>query len=74
MYPAGFALILVASLISRSRNKGNSETGESGDDSARMKFDRSIRMQKAMERLDFATKSQEQQKRVSSSQDYEEEY
>ena len=72
MYPAGLGFILVASLISRFRNK----KGE-GDDSSKMKLDRSIRMQHAMERLDFATKSEEQQKHVSSSsqgQYYDEDY
>lgn len=72
MYPAGLGFILMASLISRYRNKK-----EKGADASKMKLDRSIRMQHAMERLDFATKSEEQKKRVSSSsqeQYYDEDY
>ena len=48
VYPIGLGLILAASLVSRYRNK-DSEGEE------KKKEDRSIRMHRAMERLDFVT-------------------
>jgi len=69
VYPAGFAFILVASLISRSRNSENDSTDDDDSKMSKLKNDRAVRMHKAMERLDFATRNPEAQARMS--QDYE---
>jgi hypothetical protein len=83
VYPIGFGLILLGtfalstnhltlvlgSLVSRYRNKDKEVEDE---DEKKLKMDRSIRMHKAMERLDFATKPVDERKRMKS--EYEDEY
>ena len=62
-------MILIASLISRARNSDVESSGDEDPKLSKLKSDRAVRMHKAMERLDFATRSPEAQARVS--QDYE---
>jgi hypothetical protein len=69
VYPAGFAAILVASLISRARNTDADSSDEDDAKMSKLKNDRAVRMHKAMERLDFATRTPEAQAKMS--QDYE---
>ena len=67
VYPLGVTAILVASVISRYRN---SDAPESSDPNlSKIKSDRAVRMHKAMERLDFATKSDDDKVRMA--KDYE---
>jgi hypothetical protein len=69
VYPVGFALIIAASLISRSRNSDADATEADDKTMSKTKNDRAVRMHKAMERLDFATRGTEEQSKIS--QDYE---
>ena len=71
VYSIPFVFTFVpASLVSRYRNKGKKEDEEYLAN-GKIKSDRSARMHSAMERLDFVTRSPEQQKKIS--QDYESE-
>ena len=71
----GLCFIVAASFVSRSRNKDKKESDDGDGFSAKLKQDRSIRMQQAMERLDFATKSEEERRKRDVSQDiYEGDY
>jgi hypothetical protein len=86
VYPLGFGLIvfgmfllfrgynlIVASLVSRYRNKDKNESDEETSSLETLsKKDRSARMFQAMERLDFVTKSKDEQGKMS--RDYDSEY
>jgi len=66
VYPAGFALIIFSSLVSRYRNKDEAKDGDDDDTKlSKMKKDRAVRMHQAMERLDFATKSTSDNNKIS---------
>jgi hypothetical protein len=61
----------LASLVSRYRNKDEDDEGADYLEQ-KSKKDRSLRMYQAMERLDFATKSPQEQGKIS--KDYDDEY
>jgi hypothetical protein len=66
-------IVFIASLVSRYRNKDKEESEEESSSLETLsKKDRSVRMFQAMERLDFATKSKEDQSKIS--RDYDSEY
>lgn len=56
-------MIIFASFVSRYRNKDKEQESEDAA-AGKVKFDRSLRLHQAMERLDFATKSVDQQKKA----------
>jgi hypothetical protein len=62
----------LASLVSRHRNKDKEDDDDYDSDMKKMQRDRSARMHEAMQRLDFATKSLDDQKKIS--QEYDREY
>ena len=63
VYVFGNRECFIGSVVSRYRNKGKEEDGESG--AATSKHDRSARLSSAMQRLDFVTKTPEKQKEIS---------
>lgn len=59
----------VASLVSRHRNKDKAEDDEYESEMKKMQMDRGVRMQQAMQRLDFVTKTAKDQKEITEEYD-----